>query len=37
MLQVKLNKKALDPNDTKRKVLKNKVNMIAWGFDPLKL
>ena len=34
MFLEKQNKKALDPNDTKRKVLKNKVNTVPWGFNP---
>jgi len=37
MLLEKQNKKALDPNDNKTKVLKNMVNTAPWEFNSLKL
>ena len=37
MFLEKQNKKSIDPTDTKRKVLKNKVDSVSWGFNSLKL
>jgi hypothetical protein len=37
MFLEKQNKKSLDPNYTKRKVLKNRVDTVPWGFNPFNI